>query len=124
MDNSANDRSDFPRSCRLGTKSEFNQVFRSNRRYTDRNWTILVCRSSSSNSKLGLAIAKKRAKRAVDRNRIKRIAREAFRHQQSGLNGYHLVIMNRDAAARVCSRELRQSLDNLLNKIKHSNTST
>lgn len=36
-----------------------------------------------SNNRLGLAIPKKLAKRAIDRNRIKRLIREAFRQKQT-----------------------------------------
>lgn len=104
----------FPRSARLLTGKDYGLVFRRNRRYTDRYWTILVTCTSSSDARLGLAIAKKRAKRAVDRNRLKRIAREAFRHHRSSLPGHQLVVMNRDAAATAEPAALRQAMDRLL----------
>ena len=68
---------------------------------------------SPASGRLGLAIAKKRAKRAVDRNRIKRIARESFRHHREQLMGYDAVVMNKDRAASASAIELRQSLDTL-----------
>ncbi|MFK7892154.1 MAG: ribonuclease P protein component [Granulosicoccus sp.] len=108
----------FSRKLRLLSKGEYSRVFEKNRRCSDRYWIILVHRSGTdSEPKLGLAIAKKRAKRAVDRNRLKRVAREAFRHHQSQLNGCHLVIMNRDVAAGASANSLRHSLDKLLNTI-------
>lgn len=67
-----------------------------------------------------MAIAKKRAKRAVDRNRLKRIAREAFRSYTGALAGSELVVMNRDAAATADARVLRASMDTLLDKISHA----
>jgi len=66
---------------------------------------------------MGLAIAKKRAKHAVTRNRIKRIARESFRHHQQTLQGLDVVIMNRDAAASASATQLRVALDELWNKV-------
>lgn len=108
----------FPRKSRLLTQAGYGAVFKKNRRYADLYWTVLVHRAGTgSNAKLGLAIAKKRARRAVDRNRIKRIAREAFRHRQAALQDNHLVIMNREQAAQTDSNQLRRSLDKLLNKI-------
>ena len=74
---------------------------------------MLGHKSQASNSRLGLAIAKKRAKRAVDRNRIKRIARESFRHNRLLLNGFDAVVMNKDNAAKATTIELRESLDTL-----------
>lgn len=68
---------------------------------------------TQASGRLGLAIAKKRAKRAVDRNRIKRIARESFRHHREQLMGYDAVVMNKDRAASASAIELRQSLDTL-----------
>lgn len=72
--------------------------------------------------RLGLAIAKKRAKRAVDRNKIKRIARESFRAHQMEFAGLHLVVMNRDAATKETTSLLRLSMDALCRKIiaKHA----
>lgn len=107
----------FPRSARLLTGRDYSQVFRRNQRFSDRYWTILVRRSDSATARLGLAIAKKRAKRAVDRNRMKRVAREAFRQYQSNLNGFELVVMNRDGAQSATAAELRQGIDKLLNKM-------
>ena len=71
-------------------------------------------------ARLGLAIAKKRAKRAVDRNRIKRVARESFRYHQQQLHGCELVIMNRDGAGKVDASTLRSSLDTLMNRLGSS----
>ena len=104
----------FPRTARLLTAADYSPVFKTNKRLTDKYWTVLVHKVSSPEPKLGLAIAKKRAKRAVDRNVIKRVAREAFRHSREKLRDRHLVIMNRDAATAADKHVLRTSLDKLL----------
>ncbi len=68
-------------------------------------------------ARLGLAIAKKRAKRAVDRNRLKRVAREAFRHRREELSGLAIVVMNRDPAAAAGTAELRMAFDRILDDV-------
>ncbi len=103
----------FPRDVRLLDGASYGTVFKKNRRVTNRYWIVLGHQSQSQTSRLGLAIAKKRAKRAVDRNLIKRIARESFRHNQLLLKGFDVVVMNKDPAAKATSIELRQSLDTL-----------
>lgn len=115
----------FPREVRLLDASGYGQVFKRNKRLSDRYWIVLGHRiQAPSNvegaaerkpvsSRLGLAIAKKRAKRAVDRNHIKRIARESFRHNRERLEGFDVVVMNKDKAASASSLELRQSLDTI-----------
>jgi ribonuclease P protein component len=112
----------FPRSARLLTAADYACVFKKNQRFSDRYWTILVHTDKSMPSRLGLAIAKKRAKRAVDRNKIKRIARESFRAHQHQFIGLQLVVMNRDAATSESTFGLRQSMDLLCRKIiaKHA----
>lgn len=45
-------------------------------------------------ARLGLAITKKKTKRAVDRNRLKRLVRESFRSHQHLLTGMDLVVLN------------------------------
>ena len=108
----------FPRAARLLSAGDYSQVFKQNKRYSDDYWTILVRRDDSRPTRLGLAIAKKRAKRAVDRNKLKRVVREAFRYQQSTLAGLEMVVMNRDAATKASTAELRASIDALFVKMR------
>ena len=107
----------FPRSARLLTAAEYASVFQKSRRFSDRYWTVLLRSDAQGRARLGLAIAKKRAKRAVDRNRIKRVARESFRSHQQELRGCELVIMNRDDTGKVDAATLRMSLDTLMNRL-------
>jgi len=67
-----------------------------------------------------MAIAKKRAKHAVTRNRIKRVCRESFRLHDEMLTGFDVVVMNRDAAASATKSELRGSLDELWTQLAGS----
>jgi ribonuclease P protein component len=45
--------------------------------------------------RLGLAIAKKKIRRAVDRNKLKRLIRESFRTHQILLTGLDLIVLKR-----------------------------
>ena len=95
-------------------------MFAGSRRFGDRYWTLLVHEPSApdgAGARLGLAVAKKRAKRAVDRNRIKRVARESFRHRRAALGSRHVVLMNRDAAKGAGVAELRAALETLWDKV-------
>ena len=47
---------------------------------------------SKAGARLGLIIAKRLARRAVQRNLLKRSAREAFRHARPGLPAVDLVL--------------------------------
>jgi ribonuclease P protein component len=56
-----------------------------------------------------LTISRRSAKRAVDRNKLKRLAREAFRHAE--LPAWDFVVMSKAEAAAADKRVLRASLD-------------
>lgn len=103
----------FPREARLLDAEGYGRVFKRNRRVTNQYWIVLGHQSNSNAARLGLAIAKKRAKRAVDRNKIKRIARESFREKRAELFGIDAVVMNKDSAASASNVELRRSIDTL-----------
>lgn len=103
----------FPRQARLLDGAGYASVFKRNRRLANRHWTLLACSRQGQPARLGLAIAKKRARHATVRNRLKRVARESFRCRQAGLEGLDIVVMNNAPAAAANKAELRRSLDTL-----------
>jgi len=107
----------FPRALRLLTARDYATVFASNVRVSDRYWTMLASTGQGASARLGLAIAKKRARRAVDRNRCKRLVRESFRHRHANLGVVDIVVMNRDACAGASNRALQLSLDSLWDQL-------
>ena len=62
-------------------------------------------------ARLGLAIAKRNVRLAVDRNRIKRLVRESFRARRQELAGLDLVVMAKYNTSAKSNRELFDSLD-------------
>jgi ribonuclease P protein component len=58
---------------------------------------------------MGLAISRRAARLAVERNRLKRLARETFRCQ-TGLPSVDFVVMASPRAKHAASSELRASL--------------
>jgi ribonuclease P protein component len=65
---------------------------------------------SSKNNRLGLAIAKKRVKLAVQRNRIKRIIRESFRLNQHVLPAIDMVVMVKSGIDQLDNKEINKEL--------------
>ena len=89
----------FPRRARLTGRNAFAGVFAQPVKSSDRYFTVLARSNALGYPRLGLAISRKIAKSAVARNRLKRIARESFRHHQAWLGGLDCVVMGRAGAA-------------------------
>lgn len=70
--------------------------------------------SRETQPRLGLAISKKHARLAVQRNRIKRQVREVFRTNYDALAAGDYVILNRPAAATASRQALSESVAALL----------
>jgi len=69
-------------------------------------------------ARLGLAISKKNTKRAVDRNRIKRIIRESFRLNLQILPPIDLVVMANPATKNADNQQIFHSLEQHWNKLR------
>ncbi len=108
----------FGRDRRLTHARDYGQVFADNFRCGDRYMTLLVHRRTDEGSaRLGLAIAKKQIRRAVDRNRIKRIIRESFRRQREQLPPVDIVVMVRRPLLELEQKEIFSRLQRLWHKI-------
>jgi ribonuclease P protein component len=101
----------FTKDNRLLDAADFGRVFDAATRSRDKLFTVLCRENATDTARLGLAIAKKRCRRAAARNRIKRVVRESFRQQQELLSGLDIVVMNQPAAATADNAELFASLD-------------
>src|SRR5690554_7433554 len=86
----------FERNKRLLKPYEFKRVF-DNTELRGGTSQILVLASANQleNPRIGFVFAKKNMKLAVDRNRVKRIIRESFRHQQIKLPALDFVILGK-----------------------------
>jgi len=120
----------FLRQHRLLTADDFSRVFKKPFRSSDCYLTILaVAREKPSDenikidntdilsARLGLAISKKNTKRAVDRNRIKRLIRESFRQNKYKLPAIDLVVMAKPVTKNADNAQIFQSLEQHWDKL-------
>lgn len=104
----------FGKNRRLLGASDFQPVFNSARfKVSCQHLLVLALPASVDFSRIGLVVAKKNVRRAVDRNRVKRILRESFRHNQGLLPAVDIVILARSGIGTLSNEDLRQKIEKL-----------
>lgn len=119
-------RASFPPSARLHRPSEFASALKGKRLARGALFVVSTPHSGGDiappdQARLGLIIAKRFAQRAVTRNAIKRVIREAFRLRRGVLPNADLVfrLHTRPTAQSLTElkREVRAEVDMLLDKV-------
>lgn len=102
----------FSKKLRLLGAADFQPVFKHARyKVSCQHLLLLACDSGTPFPRLGLVIAKKHIAKAVQRNRVKRVLRESFRHKQSLLPTVDIVILARSGSGNLSSEQLRQKIE-------------
>ncbi|WP_144156016.1 ribonuclease P protein component [Paraburkholderia sp. BCC1885] len=81
----------FPKAARLLKTDEFSSVFRL-RPWRRTAHFVVYARPTGNDARLGLVIGKKYAPRAVTRNLVRRLAREAFRLRRTEFGGWDVLL--------------------------------
>ncbi len=116
---------------RLLTPAQFKNVFDgATCKASGPNLLLLSRHNDLTHARLGLVIAKKNVRRAVDRNRVKRIARESFRHHRAELDNLDIVVLARrglgeldNAALHVLFQDMWRRLSKSADKYNRSRNS-
>ena len=69
----------MPQNARLRNSAEFRAVYGKGSRFDGRLVTVFILANGLDRQRLGITASRKMARHAVDRNRAKRLVREAFR---------------------------------------------
>ncbi|CDF87128.1 Ribonuclease P protein component [Pseudomonas knackmussii B13] len=108
----------FEREKRLLTSRHFTAVFDSPSAKVPGKHVLLLARENAlDHPRLGLVIGKKNVKLAVERNRLKRVIRETFRHNQEALAGLDIVIIARKGLGDLENPELHQQFGKLFKRL-------
>lgn len=104
---------------RLHKTDEFSSVFAFRRSLRAGVFQLSWFPNQLGTARLGLVIGKKFARQAVLRNRVKRLARESFRHSREHLPCYDLVLRLAQRIGKVnADQAMRAEIDRLFCRLK------
>lgn len=73
----------YPKSAKLKNKKQLTHLFDKGKWRTYKNLKIVFYQAEDLNKhQIGFSVSKRNFKKALDRNRIKRLLREVYRHQK------------------------------------------
>lgn len=84
------------------------------RRFQSGPLQVYVAANGLAQARLGLAISRRASRSAVVRNRLKRLAREAFRRQQDSLTGLDIVVSVNQPISASAQQSFAENLKKLL----------
>ncbi|MDG6097342.1 ribonuclease P protein component [Alteromonas sp. ZYF713] len=108
----------FSRELRLLTPSHFTYVFDKAIPAVSPCFTVLARHNQLTHPRIGITLAKKRIRKANQRNRIKRLIRESFRHRAQQLPGIDIIVVGKTGADELSNEEVFVTLEKLWKKLE------
>lgn len=109
----------FPRRLRLLNAGDFSHVFeQADLKVHGKGMMALARMTTRGHPRIGLIISKKNAKRAVDRNRFKRLVRESARLRQDHLPSMDIVILAKRGVQDIDNETLSRQLHGMWKRLQ------
>lgn len=109
----------FPRQLRLLTAGEYRYVFGQAAYKVHGKGLLALARGNSlGHPRVGLVFSKKNVRRAVDRNRLKRLVRESIRLQQHRLPAVDIVVLARRGVNELDNDTLHRQLHGMWRRLE------
>lgn len=102
---------------KLSRPEEYRAAVAAPCRLSGKNFLVRALPNAWPTARLGLIASRKAAPRAVDRNRGKRLAREAFRAARALLPPVDIVFQQKHDLRKVSNPEVRRELDRLMRDV-------
>ena len=107
----------LPRRARLLRQADFAALRGASERLSTRSFVAEYRPNSGNDARLGIAISRRVSKRAVVRNRIRRVIRESYRLHRAGLPRLDILLIARMQAADTANPLLRADLESIWGRL-------
>lgn len=114
----------FPRHAHVRASADFTRAFAAGTRAGGRYFRCLFlpapdddATAQAVGARLGMAVSRKVDKRAVERNRLRRLVREWFRHRRTGMLAGDLIVTGKREAVGVDAAQLFHDLDRISQRL-------
>ena len=94
----------------LRLKSEFDEIKANGSKFTSKIFILLHSATTDGNLKIGIICGRKFSKKAVTRNRVRRIVKEAFRLIRNRVASAHLIIIPRRGLELLKAQDIQYEL--------------
>ncbi|MFC4698791.1 ribonuclease P protein component [Glaciecola siphonariae] len=112
-----NPQNTFPRESRLLAPRQFAFVFEKAIPAVSPSITLLARHNDISHPRLGITVAKKKVKLAVQRNRIKRCIRESFRLHAHTLPNVDIIVVGKQGLGKLDNASIHAQLERLWGRL-------
>ena len=107
----------FPKNKRILKRKDFIRLSKQGKKLFSHYFIAIVAKGAAENNRIGITASKK-VGNAPERNRIKRLIREYFRHRQdNNPEKKDISIIARKGIVALPNKEISKELDKLFNKI-------
>jgi ribonuclease P protein component len=107
----------LPKKVRLRKRAQFLTLSKQGKKVHTACFLAIVGNGTALNNRIGITVSKK-VGNAVERNRIKRIIREYFRHNKENISGPNdISIIAKKGLTTLPNRQIIEKLDKLFTKI-------
>lgn len=101
----------FGRVFKINRPSQYAAVFNSaDFRVSSPHLTFIVKKNNLPYARIGVVVAKKKIKRAVDRNLAKRIVKESFRKGEATMLALDIVVLVRESLLQLSRKQQAEDL--------------
>ena len=108
----------FPRQVRLLSAEDYRNVFNDvTCKVSNRHILLLARESNTRHARVGLVVAKKNVRKAVERNRFKRLVRDSFRLHQHTFEPLDIVVLSRPGLSDLDNQTIIKQLENLWQRL-------